>query len=87
MDTYLIDGVKVTVSDKRVDVYPSPMPAAWHGTLVIQRVALEGDDLVWAIVSNNAPIKVYYRSTERDDVISRAIQAIGAWLVETGAAS
>jgi hypothetical protein len=79
-----IENTMVIISGNRTDVYPSPMPTAWKGTLVIQTVGLENGNAIWGIVANGSPITSRFRSTNRDDVTSVAIDRIGAWRVETG---
>lgn len=70
-------------TEARTDLWPSPMPAKWQGTLVVQRSGAFGfhGEPVWMIVSNNAPIYPRKRSVNRVEVVSFAAGAIVDWLV------
>lgn len=63
-------------SGHRVDVWPSPMPSQWSGTVVVQVVGAHGITPVWGIINNGSPITPRSRSTDRAAVIAYAVEAV-----------
>lgn len=68
------------IQTNRSDVYPSPMPAEWKGSLVVQVLAHENGVPVWGIMNNGSPVTPRKRSTDRTTVEETAVDAAMKWV-------
>ena len=72
--------VKISTAEARTDLYPSPMPGNWNGTLTVSIVRMEGLTPVWGIKSNGAPITPRTSNADRAYTEMAAKAAITAWI-------
>lgn len=72
--------IKEYTTGARTDLHPSPMPAAWTGTLTVSVVGVMEGVVMWGIKSNNAPISPRWRSADREHVEAVAREAIIGWI-------